>query len=89
MSCWYTIYMKLTDIALSHKRQMWRSIHCDICLWLGHKRDGKLPMGILLGAGNGIYPDLGGGDTHMYKISEQDFSYPTCPQIPPTIAIYL
>lgn len=25
----------------------------------------------------------------MYKISEQDFSYPTCPQIPPTIAIYL
>lgn len=46
-------------------------------------------MGILLGAGNGIYPDLGGGDTHMYKISEQDFSYPTCPQIPPAIAIYL
>ena len=39
---------------------------CDTSLQLGTQRDGKLPKGILPGAGNCIYPDLGVGDTYTY-----------------------
>lgn len=38
----------------------------DTSLRLGAQREGKLPKGTLPGAGNGIYPDLGGGDTYIY-----------------------
>lgn len=61
-----------------------------------HRQTRKLHKGLLWGAGNGIYPDLGGGDTYIYtcvksltlfQISAQACPCPACPQILPTIAI--
>lgn len=41
-------------------------MQCNTRLLLGGERAGKLHKGILPGAGNGTYLDLGGGDPYIY-----------------------